>query len=244
MADAPSFCPASFASALLAERSTPPARARDATTLATLSAEGRTSATSIIAARTLRFMHEARAHVPQERRKLLAFTDNRQDAALQAGHFNDFAFVTLFRAAILHSLQDAPVGLTDLARRATLRLGFVKANEGLRPHWLRDTTWQGRRLDEAHRVFEETMALRIVQDFRNTWRCTNPNLMRLKLLQVEFAGLSDLVNDQRAFGALATIGQKPNDYGAYAAKGDPIWREKVLVLLLKDMLTGFAIDDE
>ena len=35
--------------------------------------------------------------VPDEKRKLLGFTDNRQDAALQAGHFNDFLFVSLLR---------------------------------------------------------------------------------------------------------------------------------------------------
>ena len=34
-------------------------------------------------------------------RKLLGFTDNRQDAALQAGHFNDFLFVSLIRAGFL-----------------------------------------------------------------------------------------------------------------------------------------------
>ena len=32
--------------------------------------------------------------IPDHRRKLLGFTDNRQDAALQSGHFNDFVFVT------------------------------------------------------------------------------------------------------------------------------------------------------
>jgi hypothetical protein len=41
------------------------------------------------------------------RRKLLGFTDNRQDAALQAGHFNDFVFVTRLRAAILAGLTRA-----------------------------------------------------------------------------------------------------------------------------------------
>ena len=35
--------------------------------------------------------------VPSKKRKLLGFTDNRQDAALQAGHFNDFLFVSLLR---------------------------------------------------------------------------------------------------------------------------------------------------
>jgi len=35
-----------------------------------------------------------------EARKLLSFTDNRQDASLQAGHFNDFAQVALLRSAL------------------------------------------------------------------------------------------------------------------------------------------------
>lgn len=41
--------------------------------------------------------------LPLERRKLLAFTDNRQDAALQAGHFDDFLFVALLRAAVYNT---------------------------------------------------------------------------------------------------------------------------------------------
>ena len=36
-----------------------------------------------------------RRSLPEEARKLLSFTDNRQDAALQAGHFNDFVQVNL-----------------------------------------------------------------------------------------------------------------------------------------------------
>ena len=55
--------------------------------------------------------------MPSERRKLLGFTDNRQDAALQAGNFNDFLFVTLLRAATL-----AAVPLTT-GRRACCALG-------------------------------------------------------------------------------------------------------------------------
>ena len=52
-------------------------------------------------------MSGAEADLGAHMRKLLAFTDNRQDAALQAGHFNDFIFVTLLRGAILASLEDA-----------------------------------------------------------------------------------------------------------------------------------------
>ena len=214
------------------------ARGRDATVLATLSAEGRTSATSILTARTLRFMHEPRANVAANKRKLLAFTDNRQDAALQAGHFNDFAFVTRFRSAVLAALQDVPVGLMDLARGATAALGFTRNNEALRPYWLKDPDWKGRRLDEAHCVFEEAMALRILQDFRNVWRYTNPNLLRLKLMHVTYDGLSDLARDERAFAGL------PGEYGAALAHSDVATRERLLGDMMEALLTGFAVDSE
>ena len=51
------------------------------------------------------WMNGAGSSLNDETRKLLAFTDNRQDAALQAGHFNDFIFVTLLRGAILAALM-------------------------------------------------------------------------------------------------------------------------------------------
>jgi hypothetical protein len=36
-------------------------------------------------------MNTRAGSLPPHSRKLLGFTDNRQDAALQAGHFNDFS---------------------------------------------------------------------------------------------------------------------------------------------------------
>jgi len=38
--------------------------------------------------------------IPEKARKLLSFTDNRQDASLQAGHFNDFIEISILRAAL------------------------------------------------------------------------------------------------------------------------------------------------
>ena len=40
-------------------------------------------------------------------RKLLSFTDNRQDASLQAGHFNDFIEVALLRSALWRAVDRA-----------------------------------------------------------------------------------------------------------------------------------------
>ena len=42
-------------------------------------------------------------------RKLLSFTDNRQDASLQAGHFNDFVEIGLLRSALYRAVREAIV---------------------------------------------------------------------------------------------------------------------------------------
>ena len=70
-------------------------RGSDFAKLATLDQEGRSSATTLISMSIVRSLRA----VPDEAldanaRKLLTFVDNRQDAALQAGHFNDFVEVT------------------------------------------------------------------------------------------------------------------------------------------------------
>ena len=62
--------------------------------LVTLSQTGRSTATTVIATATVAALREDAA-VEREARKLLSFTDNRQDAALQAGHLNDFVQVVL-----------------------------------------------------------------------------------------------------------------------------------------------------
>src|SRR6185369_6610481 len=85
---------------------------RDRNRLASLSAEGRSSATTVLVGSVLRWMHGEESGMPADTRKLLGFSDNRQDAALQAGHFNDFMFVSLVRAGFLGALQAAgPDGL-------------------------------------------------------------------------------------------------------------------------------------
>ena len=85
----------------------PAGQAREFNKLASLSAEGRSSATTLLVSSVLRWMNKSGTDVDALKRKLLSFTDNRQDAALQAGHFNDFIFVSLLRAATLAALRRA-----------------------------------------------------------------------------------------------------------------------------------------
>ncbi len=119
--------------------SRPGKRAR--TALLPLSAEGHSSVTALpLAHSVLRWMHSQDA-IPGDRRKMVGFTDNRQDAALQAGHFNDFLFVSLFRAAFLGAVTKAgEEGLSAdrLGLSVFKALGFERprCGSGLRSEWL------------------------------------------------------------------------------------------------------------
>ena len=55
--------------------------------LATLTSEGRSTATTVLGLTAIRSLRREES-LPPRARKLLSFTDNRQDASLQAGHFN------------------------------------------------------------------------------------------------------------------------------------------------------------
>ena len=100
---------------------------RDTTKLSQLGAEGRSTATSISSYAILTRM--AGQHFPVRDQKLLSFTDNRQDAALQSGHFNDFMDVVRVRAAIWRAVASSEEGLRakDIGRavREQFGLGFL-----------------------------------------------------------------------------------------------------------------------
>jgi DEAD/DEAH box helicase len=70
----------------------------EGTKLTKLGSEGRSTSTTIAAFSILNQLSDA--GFKQEDQKLLSFTDNRQDAALQSGHFNDFVQVVRLRAGI------------------------------------------------------------------------------------------------------------------------------------------------
>ncbi|ALP53653.1 hypothetical protein Tel_11195 [Candidatus Tenderia electrophaga] len=108
------------------------ARGRDANRVTGLSGEGRSSATTVLTISALRYMLERDTDLEEDAKKLLGFSDNRQDASLQAGHFNDFIQILLLRGALLAAVQNAREGyLTDsiIAQRVFEKLGFDKSGE-------------------------------------------------------------------------------------------------------------------
>ena len=182
--------------------------ARDRNRLASLSAEGRSSATTVLVGSALRWMHTGDSGLARYTRKLLGFTDNRQDAALQAGHFNDFLFVSLTRAAFLGALEvagEAGLRSEELGLAQQRSLGFDRGTADVRGEWLLEPGLKGFNLQEAETTLRQVLAYRVWFDQRRGWRYTNPNLEQLGLVDVDYLGLDDLVADEEVFASAPTV---------------------------------------
>ena len=178
---------------------------RDINRLAGLTAEGRSSATTILVSSIIRWMNGPGApEIGQYRRKLLGFTDNRQDAALQAGHFNDFVFVTQLRASILAGLGRAGAdGIEEGMLGAAIQnaLGFVRGRQDRRSEWLQEPDLKGAHLINAEADLRAVLLHRFWIDQRRGWRFTHPNLEELGFLRAEYVALDELADDDAAFAA-------------------------------------------
>ena len=212
----------------------PASQARDINKLASLSAEGRSSATTLITTAALDWMERQQTPADVHRRKLLGFTDNRQDAALQSGHFNDFVFVTLLRGAMLRAVRRAgEEGLSheqfgDALRRA---LGFDPENRTRRQEWMLDPEPRGfAALEDAKRAINHVLAHRLWNDLRRGWRYTNPNLDQLALIEVRYPGVEMLAADEELFAGDARL-----------AAASPAVRAAMFRRLFDTMRQGLAI---
>lgn len=230
------FIPGKFAFCLCC-KDEPNQGMRERSKLAGLSGEGRSSATTLLVSSALEWMNKPTSGVPKTKRKLLGFTDNRQDAALQSGHFNDFLFVSLLRGAILRAIIAAgPEGLTEdeFGLSVVKALGFTSANKDARAHWMLDPTAGAVIREDAQRALAKVLAHRVWTDLRRGWRYTNPSLSVLNLLDVEFVGVTDMASDrERLMTVLPELGDQTEEQ-----------RAALLKSVLGAMLEGLAVNTE
>lgn len=153
------------------------AREREFGKLASLSSEARSSATTVLTTALLR--HAVQTEVARD--KLLSFTDNRQDASLQAGHFNDFVHVSLLRCALYAALlREQELTCDRVAREAVLSCGLTIRDIARNP----ELDPQSSAAQEVWRVFTELTEYRLYEDLRRGWRVVQPNLEHVGLLRV------------------------------------------------------------
>ena len=219
---------------------TPTPQMRERNKLAGISGEGRSSASSIMIAGALEWLNRDGSGVDNYKRKLLSFTDNRQDASLQAGHFNDFVFVSRLRGAMLRAVLDSGEGglpVDAAGQRLAHALGFTTDNEERWAEWLTTPDALPELRKDAVITLHKVLTYHAWSDLRRGWRYTNPNLVNLKLVEPRFRGLSTLVEDQSFWReVLAPL--------APASSLRPEERRQVLQRLLTQMLEALAVDTE
>jgi len=175
----------------------------EGTKLTKLGSEGRSTSTTITSFSIL--IQLAAAGFEYADQKLLSFTDNRQDAALQAGHFNDFLQVVLLRAAIRKAIDGAPgqaLTYKNLGEAVFKALNlpfceFANRNEepGL-PHVRR----------AYEQCFQEYLVYRAVADLRRSWRIVLPNLEQCALLSVDYANLAEVAANDSFWAEVPILG--------------------------------------
>ncbi len=184
------FVPAPFRFCLRCKVSYEQARGSDFAKLATLDAEGRSSAVSVLSTSIVRALNKIpEAELTASSRKLLTFVDNRQDASLQAGHFNDFVQMTQLRGALNQAVQRSALRHDDAAERVVDSLGLQFEDYAANP----EAVYGAR--SSAQRAFKEFIEYRLYTDLQRGWRVTMPNLEQTGLLRIGYESLTEIAAD-------------------------------------------------
>ncbi|MDR1897714.1 MAG: DEAD/DEAH box helicase [Prevotellaceae bacterium] len=196
------------------------------TKLSRLGNEGRSSSTTVLGATILKTLHEN--NIPTENRKFLSFTDNRQDASLQSGHFNDFFTIARLRSAIYQAVKNHPEGLDcnqihlEVLRHLNLSESEYARNVSTNPGWT----------DEKNiKAIQKYVLIRILYDLKLGWRYTTPNLEQTALIQIKYDRLDEFCRHDNFFEKVGWIKTMP-----------PQERETLFVQILNYFRTSFAFD--
>ena len=209
------------------------AAGRESLRLTGLSGEGRSSATTMLTLSALRYLYEQDEQLKDEAKKVLGFTDNRQDAALQVGHFNDFLQVMLQRAALLAAVQKAGGSLTEAAVSDAVfkALGFDRDDPGVRAEYMQEPDIKGNARRQVQDIMRAILGYRVYFDLRRGWRYNNPNLEQLGLVNINYQDIDDLAADKGEWAEAPLI----------LLAASPDVRKRLLVKLFDAMRQGLCL---
>jgi hypothetical protein len=196
--------------------------------LARLSSEGRSTATTLLMLSAVTAMRQT--GLDRSAQKVLSFTDNRQDASLQAGHFNDFVQVALLRSALYSALRADGELRFDRIASSVVKTLELPLPEFARPADLDPDSPQAER---ARQVFQQVVEYRLYEDLRRGWRVVQPNLEQCGLLKVGYEGLEALVLREDVWSGMS-----------FMAVSSLEQRAEILCALLDEMRRQLAIDVE
>jgi superfamily II DNA/RNA helicase len=190
--------------------------------LSGLSSEGRSTATTLLC---LSGANRLRGSIYPQAAKILSFTDNRQDASLQAGHFNDFVQTSLLRSALNAALRKhGELNHAWLAKEVVKCMGLSQQDYAQKPAERNP----GKRNNEQ--AFRNLIEYRLYEDLRRGWRFIQPNLEQCGLLKIQYPELQELCRDEKVWRHPVLQQASPRE------------RYQASEVLLNQLRKAFAID--
>lgn len=159
------------------------------TKLSKIGGEGRSTATTVLSYENI--VNMGQDGVPVTDRKLMTFVDARQDAALQAGHFNDFVHIGKIRSAIWKAIcsTNEPIDSTNIGRLTFEALA-------LRPEEYIEHPKRGHGLEDQKRIFISFLESKIYDDLIGNWTVIMPNLEDCALLDISYKYLHEEITGE------------------------------------------------
>ncbi|MCP4690901.1 MAG: DEAD/DEAH box helicase, partial [Desulfobacterales bacterium] len=203
-----------------------------------LGSEGRSTSTTVLTHAVLRRL-EDHGFEPGDQ-KVLSFTDNRQDAALQAGHFNDSLKVARLRSAIYHALvKNRLLDFRSLDQAVIETLGlapgeYARNPAGRFPGAIRDN-------ENALKAYVMYLAL---HDLRRGWRVVLPNLEQCGLLVIDYRHLEENCASDESWRGVPFIEALSREERAVTIHHILDFFRKSYALASEEWLTQNAIDQK
>ncbi|CQD08042.1 DEAD/DEAH box helicase [Mycolicibacterium conceptionense] len=204
--------------------------------VASLGTEGRASAVTVLSQSIVRALR-GESDLDADARKFLTFSDNRQDASLQAGHFNDFVLVGLIRSALYRAASDYQEKNAGPLTDENLGPEVVKALSGdSLKFFARDEETADEHIPrkKINRALRDVVTYRLWADLKRGWRITMPNLEQTGQLCLTYEGVEEL----------AANDAKWQSCGQPLAGADAETRRDVMNILLDEFRRNLCIDTE
>ena len=198
--------------------------------LTDLGSGGRSTATTILSISAMRTL-KSEGSLPQQARKLLSFTDNRQDAALQSGHFNDFVEISVLRAALYKAARTA--GETGIAHEYLAQRVFEALDLPMELYAV-DPSVRFQAREDTQKAFRDVLGYRLYHDLRRGWRITSPNLEQCGLLEIHYPWLGEVCQAEDIW----------QDVHPALAGAEPATRAKIAKVLLDYMRRELSIKSD
>lgn len=199
-------------------------RGREFGKLGLLSQIGRSTATTVAVNSLVASMLDE--DVKREDAKALSFTDNRQDASLQAGHLNDFVQTAQIRAGVIGALNNlGQIGFDELGPAIFEALALEPED------FLREVVESGAGLEQGTAAMKDILQFRALEDLSRGWRIVQPNLEQTGLLRIEYEGLDEISASDEIWEGTPAISEI-----------SPERRKRVLKAFLDHLRMQLAID--